>query len=294
MVPSARVAQLVDERRPQRFGGGRGARGVRVRHPDVGAGRDLLGQRGPALAGLALAERCEPEVAVVADRLAVAQQHHLVSRVTATTLRRPVPSRDRRVPPCGTGTSGDVVPGSGGGVRSRAGVGRRQHVKIGLHIADFTYPAGGPGLADDLTRIVVAAEEAGFAARQRDGPPVGRSRCSGRPSTRCSRPTRRSATSPRARREGRAARVGDRRQSTATPACSPRSSPRSTCSPRAAPGSASAPRGTSEEAEGLGLFFPRHRRALRAARGDAADLPADVERRRRARTTASTTGSGAR
>jgi alkanesulfonate monooxygenase len=35
-------------------------------------------------------------------------------------------------------------------------------VKIGLHIADFTYPAGAPGLADDLTRIVVAAEEAGF------------------------------------------------------------------------------------------------------------------------------------
>ena len=37
-------------------------------------------------------------------------------------------------------------------------------MKIGLHIADFTYPAGGPGLADDLTRIVVAAEEAGFPA----------------------------------------------------------------------------------------------------------------------------------
>jgi F420-dependent oxidoreductase-like protein len=36
-------------------------------------------------------------------------------------------------------------------------------VKIGLHIADFTYPAGPAGLADDLTRIVVAAEEAGFA-----------------------------------------------------------------------------------------------------------------------------------
>jgi alkanesulfonate monooxygenase len=35
-------------------------------------------------------------------------------------------------------------------------------VRIGLHIADFTYPAGAPGLADDLTRIVVAAEEAGF------------------------------------------------------------------------------------------------------------------------------------
>jgi F420-dependent oxidoreductase-like protein len=36
-------------------------------------------------------------------------------------------------------------------------------VKIGLHIADFTYPSGPGGLADDLTRIVTAAEEAGFA-----------------------------------------------------------------------------------------------------------------------------------
>jgi alkanesulfonate monooxygenase len=36
-------------------------------------------------------------------------------------------------------------------------------VKIGLHIADFTYPAGPSGLADDLTRIVTTAEEAGFA-----------------------------------------------------------------------------------------------------------------------------------
>ena len=36
-------------------------------------------------------------------------------------------------------------------------------MKIGLHIADFTYPAGPSGLADDLTRIVIAAEEAGFA-----------------------------------------------------------------------------------------------------------------------------------
>ena len=37
-----------------------------------------------------------------------------------------------------------------------------------------------------------------------------------------------------------------------------------------------------EESRGLGLPFPPHRRAVRAARGDAADLPADVERRRRA------------
>jgi F420-dependent oxidoreductase-like protein len=36
-------------------------------------------------------------------------------------------------------------------------------VKIGLHIADFTFPGGPGGLADDLTRVVTAAEEAGFA-----------------------------------------------------------------------------------------------------------------------------------
>jgi F420-dependent oxidoreductase-like protein len=35
-------------------------------------------------------------------------------------------------------------------------------VDIGLHIADFTFPNGPEGLADDLTRVVVAAEEAGF------------------------------------------------------------------------------------------------------------------------------------
>jgi F420-dependent oxidoreductase-like protein len=35
-------------------------------------------------------------------------------------------------------------------------------VEIGLHIANFTYPAGPSGLADDLTRIVTVAEDAGF------------------------------------------------------------------------------------------------------------------------------------
>ncbi|HZZ50925.1 MAG TPA: LLM class F420-dependent oxidoreductase [Pseudonocardia sp.] len=35
-------------------------------------------------------------------------------------------------------------------------------MKLGLHIADFTYPSGPAGLADDLTRIAVAAEEAGL------------------------------------------------------------------------------------------------------------------------------------
>lgn len=36
-------------------------------------------------------------------------------------------------------------------------------MKIGLHVSNFTYPAGPAGLADDLTRVVVAAEEAGFS-----------------------------------------------------------------------------------------------------------------------------------
>ncbi len=36
-------------------------------------------------------------------------------------------------------------------------------MEIGLHVADFTYPNGPAGLADDLTRVVTAAEEAGFA-----------------------------------------------------------------------------------------------------------------------------------
>ena len=36
-------------------------------------------------------------------------------------------------------------------------------MELGLHIADFTYPAGPAGLRDDLTRIVTTAEEAGFA-----------------------------------------------------------------------------------------------------------------------------------
>jgi F420-dependent oxidoreductase-like protein len=36
-------------------------------------------------------------------------------------------------------------------------------VDIGLHIADFTYPSGPKDLAQDLTRIATAAEDAGFA-----------------------------------------------------------------------------------------------------------------------------------
>jgi alkanesulfonate monooxygenase len=35
-------------------------------------------------------------------------------------------------------------------------------VKLGLHIPDFTWPGGPPGLGDGLARVVTAAEEAGF------------------------------------------------------------------------------------------------------------------------------------
>ena len=36
-------------------------------------------------------------------------------------------------------------------------------MKVGLHIADFSWPGGPPTLAQDLRRIVTAAEDAGFA-----------------------------------------------------------------------------------------------------------------------------------
>src|SRR5690348_1874253 len=36
-------------------------------------------------------------------------------------------------------------------------------MRIGVHIADFTFPGGASALAEDLTRIAAAAEDAGFA-----------------------------------------------------------------------------------------------------------------------------------
>ena len=36
-------------------------------------------------------------------------------------------------------------------------------MKIGLHLSDFTFSNGPSGLAEDLTRVVAAAEDAGFA-----------------------------------------------------------------------------------------------------------------------------------
>ena len=45
-------------------------------------------------------------------------------------------------------------------------------MELGLHIADFTFPNGAPGLRDDLTRIVTTAEEVGFAKVSVIGPPA--------------------------------------------------------------------------------------------------------------------------
>jgi alkanesulfonate monooxygenase len=36
-------------------------------------------------------------------------------------------------------------------------------MKIGLHVADFTWPGGPPALAENLTRVVTTAEDVGFA-----------------------------------------------------------------------------------------------------------------------------------
>jgi alkanesulfonate monooxygenase len=36
-------------------------------------------------------------------------------------------------------------------------------MKLGLHVSDFTWPGGSPNLAKDLSRVAVAAEDAGFA-----------------------------------------------------------------------------------------------------------------------------------
>src|SRR5579875_2952448 len=40
---------------------------------------------------------------------------------------------------------------------------REDVMKLGLHLPDFTYPAGAGELADDLSRIAATAEDAGFA-----------------------------------------------------------------------------------------------------------------------------------
>ena len=87
-------------------------------------------------------------------------------------------------------------------------------MKIGLHIADFTWPGGPPNLAQDLRRVAVAAEDAGFiGSAVMDH--VWQIGGSGRQSTRCWRPTPRSGISRRAPRGSSWCR-GWRRQSSLT------------------------------------------------------------------------------
>ncbi len=152
-------------------------------------------------------------------------------------------------------------------------------MKVGLHIADFTWPEGTPNLAQDLTRVAVAAEDAGFArisvmdhvwqiqharaAGARDARGLHDARLPGRPDL-----------------AGRAAGLGDRRGLPgAGTARQDRHDPR-----RALRGPGLARyRRRLERAGGAWARapLPAAERAVRAARGGAADLPADVERRRR-------------
>ena len=72
-------------------------------------------------------------------------------------------------------------------------------MKIGLQIPDFTSPDGPARLGANLATVARTADDAGFdsLAVMDHFFQIGRS---GRPSRRCSRPTRRSATWPPARR----------------------------------------------------------------------------------------------
>ena len=155
-----------------------------------------------------------------------------------------------------------------------------QRMKLGLHVARFTYPGGPPTLADDLRRIVIAGEAAGYdrisvmdhvwqihverPARAGDARALHRARLHGRPHQ------------PRA-----AADAGDgRRLPAAGPAGQDGDHAR-----RAVRGARHARHRRRLERGGVagaGAAVPAHLRALRAAGGDAPDLPADVERLRAA------------
>ena len=153
-------------------------------------------------------------------------------------------------------------------------------MKIGLHIADFTYPAGGPGLADDLTRIVVAAEEAGFQ-RVSVMDHLFQIQVLGPPEHEMLEAYTTLGYLAARTDEGRAARVGHRRH-LPRPGHARQDrhhARRALQGPRLARHRRGLERGGGRRPRPV---LPGHGRALRAARGDPADLPADVERRRRA------------
>src|SRR5664279_413278 len=152
-------------------------------------------------------------------------------------------------------------------------------MKIGLHIADFTYPDGPSGLRDDLSRIVTTAEEAGFGrVSVMDhlwqigflGPPehemLEAYTTLGYLAARTSEVELVSwVTAVVYREPGMLAKL--------VSTLDVMSGGRAWLGIGAAWNEA--------EARGLGLPFPADRRAVRAAGGNAADLPADVERGRR-------------
>ena len=76
-----------------------------------------------------------------------AQRHVLVSAIEQDLVARPGRDRPHRIARL---------------LRRRARRRRGARMKLGLHVARFTYPGGPPTLADDLRRIVIAGEAAGY------------------------------------------------------------------------------------------------------------------------------------
>ena len=165
-------------------------------------------------------------------------------------------------------------------------------MRVGLHIANFTWPGGPPTLARDLRRIAVAAEEAGFARLSvmdhvwqiRGIGPAEHEMLEaytalGYLAACTSRVELVSwVTAVVYREPGLLAK-----EVTTLDVLS---------DGRAWLGIGAA--WNEAEARGLGLPLPANRRALRTTRGSTADLPANVERQRRGRSRASTTRSSAR
>ena len=153
-------------------------------------------------------------------------------------------------------------------------------MEIGLHIADFTWPGGPGALAENLTRIVAAAEDAGLD-RVSVMDHVWQIGPLGPPERADARGLHDAGVPRGAHLPGRAAGLGDGRELPGPRAAGQDRHARWTCCRAAGRwlgiGAAWNERGGRRARPAL----PADRRAVRAAGGDAADLPADVERRRR-------------
>ena len=164
--------------------------------------------------------------------------------------------------------------------RDGATGGMLDRMELGIHFADYTLPGEPATIARHPRCGGEGGRGHGLRAVHGDGPLVPDGAASAPPRIRCSRATRRSASSPAQTRAHRARSARHRRDvPTSRPAGQDRHHP------RRAVGWA----GRARHRGGVvRARAPRSRRAvpagggaLRAPRGDAADLPADVERRRR-------------